>query len=463
MALAAALAAVALGGSPAGAQSPATFTVQVGVSSPHGAVQGFGFYPGIITINAGDTVTWVLHSSEPHTVLFTNGAQIAPGSPAVMAPSGGSTFSTTGVFSSGLLFQGQTYSLTFPTAGVYVYQCGLHPDMEGAVVVLPAGQALPYSAAQIYAQGQSQMQEDLNAGYQAAALTTVTTSPGANGTTVYHVPSDVASPSTWTVPLASSSNPAVGGLATLDVTGPTTLSVSLSLSGLSASATYTAAIQAATTSSDGVLIDSLNSVTSSAAGSGTSQTALSGLFGIPGHLWFIVVRDASGNLIASGPINYPDYGSLRYFPAILTIHVGDQVVWSEPDVHEIHTVTFLAHGQTAPVFGTPASTAPADGSVVRGHTFFNSGVIGPGQTYSLTFDAAGTYDYTCLLHDDLGMNGVIVVLAKTYTVRSGDTLRSIALSQLGSASLWSEIYSANRAEIGPDPNLIRVGQVLQMP
>ena len=47
------------------------------------------------------------------------------------------------------------------------------------------------------------------------------------------------------------------------------------------------------------------------------------------------------------------------------------------------------------------------------------------------------------------------------TVRKGDTLSGIALSQLGRASSWSCIANAN-PEIH-DPNLIHEGQVLLLP
>lgn len=52
--------------------------------------------------------------------------------------------------------------------------------------------------------------------------------------------------------------------------------------------------------------------------------------------------------------------------------------------------------------------------------------------------------------------------ARTYTVRSGDTLTSIAARQLGSASRWSELYDLNSPPL-EDPDLLTVGQILQLP
>lgn len=53
--------------------------------------------------------------------------------------------------------------------------------------------------------------------------------------------------------------------------------------------------------------------------------------------------------------------------------------------------------------------------------------------------------------------------ARTYTVRSGDTLTAIALQVYGDATRWRSIYEANRSTIGSNPNLIRPSQKLVVP
>jgi plastocyanin len=123
---------------------------------------------------------------------------------------------------------------------------------------------------------------------------------------------------------------------------------------------------------------------------------------------------------------------MRFGPANLTIHVGDTVEWVQNDVETPHTVTFTS-GQKEPadilpepqasgppklVFN-PVVLAPAGGATYSGTGFFNSGLIqgtqspAPGpRSYSLVFDQPGTYEYICILHDGMGMDGTITVVAQ---------------------------------------------------
>ena len=51
----------------------------------------------------------------------------------------------------------------------------------------------------------------------------------------------------------------------------------------------------------------------------------------------------------------------------------------------------------------------------------------------------------------------------TYTVVSGDTLSKIARNHYGDGAKWHQIYEANKATIGSNPDHIEVGQVLTLP
>ena len=52
--------------------------------------------------------------------------------------------------------------------------------------------------------------------------------------------------------------------------------------------------------------------------------------------------------------------------------------------------------------------------------------------------------------------------ARTYTVKSGDSLSKIAKELLGDASAWKRIHEANRDQI-PNPDLIHPGMTLKIP
>src|ERR1700730_15781484 len=50
-----------------------------------------------------------------------------------------------------------------------------------------------------------------------------------------------------------------------------------------------------------------------------------------------------------------------------------------------------------------------------------------------------------------------------YTVEAGDSLFSIAQRAYGNGTDWPIIYEANRQAIGPNPNVIHIGEVLTIP
>ena len=52
--------------------------------------------------------------------------------------------------------------------------------------------------------------------------------------------------------------------------------------------------------------------------------------------------------------------------------------------------------------------------------------------------------------------------ARSYTVKSGDTLSKIAKQMYGDASEWKKIHAANKAQI-PNPDLIHPGDELTIP
>lgn len=78
-------------------------------------IKDFAFAPGTITVKKGTTVTWTNQDSTKHSVTPDD--------------------ETADFKSSDLLSKGQTYSVTFNTAGTFTYHCSLHAEMKATVVV----------------------------------------------------------------------------------------------------------------------------------------------------------------------------------------------------------------------------------------------------------------------------------------------------------------------------------------
>ena len=76
-------------------------------------IQNFAFSPASITVKVGTKVTWTNKDSAAHTV--TGDSNDGP--------------------ASGTLAQDASYSFTFTKAGTFKYDCSIHPDMKGTVIV----------------------------------------------------------------------------------------------------------------------------------------------------------------------------------------------------------------------------------------------------------------------------------------------------------------------------------------
>ena len=75
-------------------------------------ISNFSFSQGSLNVSMGTTVTWTNNDSATHRVV-----------------------SDTGLFDSGDLSQGGTFSYTFNTAGSYPYHCSIHTYMKGTIIV----------------------------------------------------------------------------------------------------------------------------------------------------------------------------------------------------------------------------------------------------------------------------------------------------------------------------------------
>jgi plastocyanin len=404
-----------------------TWQVTAGGETPDMAVQGMGFFPGVITINAGDSINWTLGGHEDHTIGFLSGAQAPePGSPDSLLPKGASSYDGTGITSSGLLQPDQVmnYTLNFTKSGVYTYQCLVHPGMGGVVIVQPSGSPYPFTQEQYASMGQKELQADLDTGKKLADNLNLNPSPGADGTTVWQVAADIPLSMNADLVMSPKNNSTVSGNAMLNFIGVGKLQVQVQVSGLAPNSVHPEHIHAGTCAAGGPITIPLNDLTAGPDGKASSTTIISGppWFTIPNRGWFINVHrgptmsDGEATPISCGDAVKQGAAYMRFKAQNLTIHAGDQVVWTQMNFMAIHTVSFLASGQTIPDFIlpdlsiNPVAAAPSGGSSYNGTGFYNSGVLQPGQNYSLTFTKQGTYDYWCLIHDEMKMVGEVVVL-----------------------------------------------------
>jgi uncharacterized protein (TIGR03118 family) len=101
---------------PHAANMKASVTVQAPTNDGHTVlIQGFKFVPATLTINAGETVTWVQKDTTKHTTTSD---------------------ATPPVWDSGLLLADQTYQFKFTAPGTYPYHCIPHAaNMKASVTV----------------------------------------------------------------------------------------------------------------------------------------------------------------------------------------------------------------------------------------------------------------------------------------------------------------------------------------
>jgi plastocyanin len=101
---------------------------------------------------------------------------------------------------------------------------------------------------------------------------------------------------------------------------------------------------------------------------------------------------------AQEPAAVVEMGDVAFMPDQVTVSVGDTVEWrNESGV--THTVT-----------ADPDLAAdPANVELPEGAEAFDSGEVASGESFSYTFEQAGTYRYVCLPHERQGMLGTVVV------------------------------------------------------
>lgn len=147
----------------------------------------------------------------------------------------------------------------------------------------------------------------------------------------------------------------------------------------------------------------------------------------------------------------------RFIPETMVIEQGDTIEWTSQGFHTVtfgdepELVTFEPQPQGPPlVVLNPQAYTPSGGQDYQGRGYYNSGFLVPGplppdappilrDKYSLTFNTPGRYEYICITHYALGMDGTVIVEARPdegpptgmpRTGNSSDWLPTIALAGL---------------------------------
>jgi plastocyanin len=112
---------------------------------------------------------------------------------------------------------------------------------------------------------------------------------------------------------------------------------------------------------------------------------------------------------------------LDFFPSVAVIEAGQSVSWNVAPGMEPHTVTWptlppgsevtlIPQDSGAPILALGEAAFPSveSGAEIGTGDPFNSGIMFPGQSFTLRFNEPGVYNYVCFLHP--GMQGGVVVM-----------------------------------------------------
>lgn len=331
--------------------APREVTALVGAGQDTFAVNVF--FPQILRVRAGDTVTWKLNTDEIHTVSFVRGTPAEEQLFGVPLPGGAAgelmvnprvafptrmpgapveTYSGEGFVSSGILSNeapapdappNDTFALTFDTPGTYTYICLVHEEyMTGTVVVEEATATDVPSPEEVLAEAEAEI-APLLAGLEAAKVVgqAALSEPGPNDTTLWYVKAGI-----------------------LDIV---------------------------TADPRGEVLEFLPQNLTVKAGDTV-------VWGSPGF-----------HTVSFSPLPPPP-----------------EFILSQPQ----------EAGPPLLVLNPEVLMSAKPAAVYDPLQYFNSGIIGlftpSGTSWALTFEEPGTYEYVCLVHAALGMKGTITVLPR---------------------------------------------------
>lgn len=329
------------------------------------------FSPASLTVSPGTAVTWTNNGRRPHTVT-----------------------GDAGLWDSGMLRPGQSFSFTFQTPGTYTYNCSVHGGMMGTVVVAgaapvadPPANPSPTSPPASAPAGPSPAPATPNHPTPSPAPTpppaagTPAPAPQTGGGNAVTLGDDLFSPASLTVPPGTTVAWTNNGRRPHTVTSDSGLWDSGMLgAGQSFSFTF------------------------GAPGTYTYNCAFHG--GMAGS----IVVSGSGAAPGPTPVGATPTPTLQPpsptpTPALVptpAVPPGGSGVSMGDD---FFTPRSLSISAGASVTWTNAGRRPH--SVTGDDGLWDSGMLGSGQSFSFTFQNAGTYAYNCAYHG--GMAGTIVV------------------------------------------------------
>ena len=143
-----ALLALTLSGMPRTVQAWEHWQATVGSQSSDMGRQALAFLPNEFWIHEGDSITWTWRTKLIHTLTFLTPGQPYPVSFTVGCPgfsSNPATFDGSKCVTTPIQVMGQTFTVQFPKAGNYKFECLVHLTMTGLVHVLPGSETLPHN------------------------------------------------------------------------------------------------------------------------------------------------------------------------------------------------------------------------------------------------------------------------------------------------------------------------------